>query len=260
MQLVEKKLVSEGYCFVCGNNGFLDKDCPSCGKPARRKSFNLEDEKHASEFIEKVSITDIPERYMGVIWDSEILKESKSEKENDFSFKSFVEQLEKINGVFAGGQVLAKSAIIIAPAGYSKMVFAYSCMQHAATAGFSVAPILDTVELKRFLTLAGDNPQYKLYNKLTYEDYIMSDVLFVTVTKLPAHEWAYQSVEEILDRRTRKGLSTFVISRFSLAEISKKDYSNQFSAIALAMSADSMKYPAVIRYREPNNYAEDIHD
>ena len=181
-------------------------------------------------------------------------------KKADIAGMTATEQLEKINGVFAGGQVPAKSAIIIAPAGYSKMVFAYSCMQHAATAGFSVAPILDTVELKRFLTLAGDNPQYKLYNKLTYEDYIMSDVLFVTVTKLPAHEWAYQSVEEILDRRTRKGLSTFVISRFSLAEISKKDYSNQFSAIALAMSADSMKYPAVIRYREPNNYAEDIHD
>lgn len=257
MQLEGKKLVSEGYCFLCGNNGFLDKDCPSCGKPARKKSFNLEDEKHASEFVEKVSVVDIPERYLGVIWDSNILAESKPDKNNDFAFKSFIGQLEKINSIFASGHVPAKSAIIIAPAGYSKMVFAYSCMQHAATAGFSVAPIFDTVELKRFLTLAGDNPQYKLYGRLTYEEYIMSDVLFVTVTKLPAHEWAYQAIEEILDRRTRKGLSTFVISRFSLAEISKKDYSNQFSAIALATSADGMKYPAVIRYREMNSYTEE---
>ena len=61
------------------------------------------------------------------------------------------------------------------------MVFAYSCMQHAVSNGFSVGPILDTVELKRVLTLAGDNPQYKLNGTLNYEDYVMADVLFVIV-------------------------------------------------------------------------------
>lgn len=254
--MVDKKMVSGGFCFVCGNQGFLDRDCPSCGKPAKRKSFNLEDEKSAEKFVKKVSITDIPARYHGVIWDASILEESKADKKNDYAFKNFVEQLEKINGVFAGGYLPAKSAIIIAPAGYSKMVFAYSCMQHAVSNGFSVGPILDTVELKRVLTLAGDNPQYKLNGTLNYEDYVMADVLFVTVTKLPAHEWAYQSIEELLDRRARKGLSTFILSRFTLGEISKKDYSNQFSAIATAVSSDSMKYPAVIKYREMNDDME----
>lgn len=67
--------------------------------------------------------------YRGIIWDGEILRHDKPELENDFVFDRFVKQLEKINAVFDSGLLTSKSAIIIAPAGFSKMTFAYSCMQ-----------------------------------------------------------------------------------------------------------------------------------
>lgn len=250
---MEKKLVVDNYCFVCGGNGFFDKDCPSCGRQAKVKSMNLDMRDDVEDFVSNPKMAIIPDHYKGVIWMSEVLMTSKPEKEKDFAFKDFVKKLEVVNNVFAKGVLSRQSAIIIAPAGYSKMTFAYSCMQRAIDNGFTVAPLLDTVEIKRVLTLAGENPNYKICRKINYDDYIMSDVLFATVTKLPAREWAYEVIQELIDRRARKGLSTFIISRYDLSEISKKDYSNQFAATATAVSDDACKYPAIIRYRELHN-------
>ncbi len=78
---------------------------------------------------------------------------------------------------------------------------------------------------------------------------MLCDVCFVTVSKLPVHEWAYNTIQELFDRRARKGLGTFVTSRYGLDEISRRDASNQFGVISTAISDDSYKYPAVINYR-----------
>ena len=242
--------MKNGYCFTCGNKGFLDRACPSCGRAPVKLSMNLDKREDVDGFVKEITLVGIPQQYQGVIWSPDILKDMKPEKEKDYAFKRFVTGLEKVNNIFANGMIPSKSAIIIAPAGYSKMTFAYSCMQRAVDNGFTIAPILDSVEIKRFLTLAGDNPQYKLFKSLSYDDYIMADVLFMTVTKLPAREWAFQAIQELIDRRSRRGLSTFVLSRYQLSEISGKDYSQQFSAIATAFSEDTMKYPAIIRYTE----------
>lgn len=252
-----KKLVQNGYCFVCANKGFHDKVCPACGREPVRLSINLDKREDTEEYVKEVSVAGIPAMYQGVFWDAQTLIESKPDKKGDLSFDNYVKQLARINDAFSKKMLPQKSAIVIAPAGYSKMIFAYSCLQRALDNGFTVAPILDTVEIKRFLTLAGDNPNYRLYNGISYEDYVMADVLFATVTKLPAREWAYETIEELIDRRARKGLGTYIISRFSLLEICKKDWSNQFSAIATSVSNDGMKYPAVIRYKEISNDLEE---
>lgn len=78
------------------------------------------------------------------------------DKHASTSYIKYLDQLEKINNIFVEKLLPQKSAFIIAPAGYSKMTFAYSCMQRALDAGFSVAPLLDTVELKRVLVLASE--------------------------------------------------------------------------------------------------------
>lgn len=98
-----------------------------------------------------------------------------------------MDQLEKINNIFVEKLLPQKSAFIIAPAGYSKMTFAYSCMQRALDAGFSVAPLLDTVELKRVLVLASENVHYKIDGRISYDDYIMADICFVTGIALARH-------------------------------------------------------------------------
>lgn len=242
------KLIKDGYCFVCGNHGFLDKVCESCGREPTKESMNLDKKDDVDSFVSKISANGIPDSYRGIVWSAEFLKSTKPGKEKDYNFQRFINSLERINDVFAKGVLSRKSAIIIAPAGYSKMTFAYSCMQRAIDNGYSVAPLLDTIEIKRLLFLASENPNYRMYHEIQYDDYIMSDVLFATVTKLQQHEWAYETIQELIDRRARKGLATFIISRYDLAEISKKDYANQFSAIATAYSDDNYKYPAVIKY------------
>lgn len=243
-------LNTDGYCFVCGGNGFSAKTCPSCGRKPNKSSLNFEFREDTEKFVQQINAFGIPDVYRGVVWDKDILLKNKRNKANDYSFQRFVAQLDKINTMFSSGLLPGKSAIIIAPAGYSKTLFAYSCMQHAVDHDFTIAPMLDTVELKRLLVLAAENPTYKLYGKISYDDYIMSDVLFVTVTKLKQHEWAYETIQEILDRRSRKGLSTFVISRYNLAEMSRRDYSNQFDALATATRDSTYKYPAVVLYDE----------
>lgn len=243
-----KLLDGDGYCFVCGNKGFPDKTCSSCGREATSKSMNYEFKEDTDKFVQKIDAFGVPGKYRGIIWNKDVLLHDKPELENDYNFQHFVSQMDKINLLFDSGTLSTKSAVIIAPAGFSKMIFAYSCMQHALDHRFSVAPLLDTVELKRLLFLAAEQPNYKLYGRIEYDRYVMSDVCFVTVTKLQQRAWAYETLQEVIDLRSRKGLSTFVISRYSLSEISRRDASNSFDSIRSIDVQDTYKYPAVIRY------------
>lgn len=249
------------HCFMCGGFGFLDKTCPECGMEATRSSLNLDKKENVEEFVEKIKGTDIPAVYHGVFWNREILERDNKEKLkqynntgiNDELFVRYCAQLEKINDIFASDQIPHKSAIIIAPAGYSKITFAYSCMQRALNAGFTVAPLLDTGELKRALILASENPKYLINKSLSYDDYILSDVMFITVTKLYTRGEAFQVIEEVFDRRSRKGLSTFIISRFNLEEMSRNDNKGDFMAIK-KIARDEYKYPAIIQYVNRYNH------
>lgn len=241
-------MTDTNWCWKCCNRGFPDKVCPVCGREPVKQTVNLEQMENVDEFVQKIDNFGVPPQYRGIFWDSGELLRMHPELETNLMFKRFVSNLEKINTVFANGLLSPKSAIIIAPAGFSKMTFAYSCMQRALNNGFTVAPFLDTIELKRLLVLAGENPNYKLFGNVDYDEYIMSDVCFVTVTKMRQREWAYEVLQELIDRRERKGLSTFIISRFSLAEISRRDRSSQFEVISTAKTKNNVKYPAVIRF------------
>ena len=247
------------HCFTCGGLGFPDKDCPECKLEARNKSLNLDKKESIQEFLVKIKDTAIPAMYHGVFWNAEILRKDNADKvpqysnneiKEDLYFKQFVDQLERINNIFADGRIPHRSAIIVAPAGYSKITFAYSCMQRALNAGFSVAPLLDTNEVKRALVLAGENPRYKINRTIDYDDYIMSDVMFITVTKLHNYTDAYSIIQEIFDRRSRKGLSTFVLSRFDINAIAKNDRSGSFQVLQTKDSSDHYKFPAIIQYSD----------
>lgn len=244
------------YCFTCGGFGFEDKVCPECGHEPLNKTLDLDKVKNVSEFVKKIDNTEIPAKYHGIFWSREVLERDNQDKlsqgangASDKLFTWYCDQLQLINDVFANNRIPHKSAIIIAPAGYSKITFAYSCMQRALNAGFTVAPLLDTCEVKRALILACENPRYQINKYLSYEDYIYADVMFITVTKLYVKNEAYQVIEEILDRRSRKGLSTFILSRASLEDMSARDVKGDFKAIKRD-GLDDCKYPAIIRYTD----------
>lgn len=230
------------HCIICGGHGLKDKVC-ECGRQPR----GIIAQNIKTPTVTKVS-GDIPEYYKEHVWHGQVLRDSHKDLSNDLLFDKFVNQLEKIHNMFSAGSVMNKSAIIIAPPKFSKVTFAYSCMQRAYERGYSVAPLLDTQEVKRLITLAADRP-LKDYKGVNYDDYISKDVCFITVTKTSYREEAYQVIQEILDKRSRRGLPTFFISRYSLDTLSRRDWDKSFQGILDMNNVEnSLKYPAVLTY------------
>ena len=239
----------EEYCIVCGNKGLYDQVCPNCGRPmiSLRPKIAVTDKER---FAAKGSIDEIPATYYGVYWDKDTLISSKPEKQDSVLFGRYAESLKRLNDVYARGDLPQASAFIIAPPSFSKTIFAYSCMQLAKNSGWRVAPIIDTLELKRLLIYSAEDPKYKLNNRIKYDDYITSDVLFLSVTKTSYREYAYEVIRELVDKRSRLGLATMIISDYYLSEISKRDYTNSFDAIMAKGTFDDFRYPCKIEYKE----------
>ena len=126
-------------------------------------------------------------------------------------------------------------------------------MQYALANGYSVAPLIDTIELKRLLVLASEKLDYKLYSRFTYDDYMTSDVVFVTVTHTYYRYDAYSVLDELINRRARMGLATFIISRYTLKTLYKWDKYNSLDSLKNSNSKDNRKYPSVVAYVEPRN-------
>lgn len=259
------------YCFTCGGQGLVDCVCPECGhapagsssKLPKMDSFSQVKANTETTLVEEGSVEIIQPAYKGVFWNRRILENDNTEKlpekfdiagrYNDRLFVRFLDQLTKLDDIFKGGGVPNKSVYVIAPPGYSKTVFAYSCMQYALANGYSVAPLIDTIELKRLLVLASEKLDYKLYSRFTYDDYMTSDVVFVTVTHTYYRYDAYSVLDELINRRARMGLATFIISRYTLKTLYKWDKYNSLDSLKNSNSKDNRKYPSVVAYVEPRN-------
>jgi hypothetical protein len=239
------------FCFTCGNNGFEDKKCDECDREPKTLSLTKMEPKDVEKFVRQTKKAEIPEEYIGNEWSSEIFKKYHPRNYADHLLEKYVSQLQKVHDMFYNGMIPSKGAIIIAPSTYSKVTWAFSCMQHAIRHGHTVAPMLDTMELKRVLVLAAEKPNYKLYGHIDYDEYIMSDVMFITVTKTEHRRGSFGVIQEILDRRSRKGLGTFIISEVSLEVIAEWDNTNNFLKMKKFTPVDNMKkFPALITYRE----------
>ena len=112
--------------------------------------------------------------------------------------------------------------------------------------GFIVAPLLDSLEVKRLLVLAAERPQ-EIVLGIPYEEYVNADVVFITITKTTYRNSAYQIIQEMLDKRSRKGLPTFFLSRYNMATLSAWDSSKSFDYVKdYNNTENSLKYPAII--------------
>ena len=247
----------------------VDKVCPECGHAPAGSDSKLSQMSSVSQvkantettLVEEGSAEIVQPAYKGIFWNRRILENDNTEKlpekfdiagrYNDRLFVRFLDQLTKIDGIFKEGGIPNKSVYIIAPPGYSKTVFAYSCMQHALANGYSVAPLIDTIELKRLLVLASEKLDYKLYGRFSYDDYMSSDVVFVTVTHTYYRYDAYSVLDELINRRARLGLATFVLSRYSLKTLYKWDKLGSLDSLKNSSSKDGRKYPSVVAYVEP---------
>lgn len=225
-----------GSCGRCGGMNTTSQKCPECG----RSPFKVE-----RSTIADIPFDAIPKYYRNKKWDKSVFWKFHDRDKNDKSISTFVNQSDKVHKIFEGGELPQKSAIFTAPAGFGKMTWCYSCMQLALKFGYSVAPILDTADLKRFLILSSE----KVFNvqDLSYDDYLNSDIIFVTVTKTEQRKNSASILVELLDKRARLGKPTIIVSRYSIYELSYWDKSNDFLQIKSEFGdGDPLKVPAII--------------
>lgn len=241
-------------CSTCGgeyDKRYIDKPCPECGKMYGKSKTTDLNEVDNIRFNSAMDTLEVPEAYRKVKWSKSTLLKYNADKLSDKTFMHYAEQLARAHATFDAGKIPNISAIVIAPPKMSKVTWAYSCMQLALENGHSVSWLLDTQEVKRLLVLGGDNPRYKLYNKIDYDNYIMADVVFVTITKTYAKGEAYSVILELLDKRARKGLPTFFISRYDLKQISRTDYDGQFDFIKDYRNTENgLKYPLIVQWSD----------
>lgn len=238
--------MAEKICYVCGNLG-KPEGCPKCGRDSNRVVIP---QKKKEVFIRKCEYNLIEEEYVGLIWDKESLVMTHPELSKDNNFIVFAERINKMHEAYKNGLVPRKSAFICAPAKMGKATLAYSMMQFAIANGVSVAPFLDTIDLKRLLTLGADNPNYK-YLGFSYDKYINSTLCIVSVTKLEKFTEALAVINEILSKRSRLGLPTIILSRYNLKDISKDCLDNDYtSLVESSPSANRLKFPVIISYNK----------
>lgn len=236
------------YCYECGGYGKTG-GCPKCGKDDS-PTIDLEEVKQPEKFISKCEWNLIPQEYIGIEWQRQYLEVDHEAHLANPNFRAFLDQCEKFHNVFKNGKLVNKSVLFFAPPVFGKDFLAFSCMQYADKAGFRVAPFLDTTDVKRLLILGGENPKYKILGRIDYDKYLTSEVVFVTVTKTPYIEEAYETILELLSKRSRLGLPTYILSEYSEEELSKRHYNkfnrNKFSNVSVRIN--ELKYPAVIGF------------
>lgn len=232
-------------CGRCGGVNISDSPCPECGLLPKSSKIK-ETVQDISQISDKIDSLKIPKFYLGKNWSAEMFWSSHENRRRDKLVCNFLDQMEKVHTMFKNGTIPQRSAIFIAPADYSKLIFAHSCMQYALKYGYTVAPILDTLELKRLFILSSEKPNHT-YLGLNYEDYINADILFFTVTKTEYRRAAYSVIVELLDKRSRRGKCTIGISRYTVYELSHWDVSNDFRQILKPINdIDLLKTPAII--------------
>lgn len=236
-------------CIKCGDYG-ISGGCPKCGKDTRNK-IDLAPMREVESFVNKCDDNFIPHKFIGIQWKKSLVEVDQERHSSNPNFKRFLANCEKLHDSFVNGNPLASSVYLFSPPRFGKEYLVYSCMQLALDGGLTIAPYLDTIELKRLLILGGENPTYKLYGRINYDDYMMSDVVFVKVTHTAYLKDAYKVLLELVSRRSRLGKPTYIISEITLKELTHKVDSyiaNVWSEVS-AVGLNKLKYPAVIGFR-----------
>lgn len=233
------------FCPYCGNEG-KEGGCEHCGR--LKGKINLPSKQAEQTFVHNAQWKLIPNEYIGVLWNKDALVNSHPERCTDGNFSAFATLLNRVVKTFRRGSVYPTSLFISAPSGFSKEIFAYTCMQYALKNEITVAPFLDSTSVERLLKMCARNPNYKIYNFIDYDSYITSMVCFVAITNLPEHSWSIDLIKELLDRRSRLGLPTYFISPYPLKELGESSRLPFTSILDLSQKHLGARYPQVFDY------------
>lgn len=225
---------------ICGDYGPTEEGvdkCPKCGRPRQRFAREIPEET-TREMIEREKRGRVPQEYKNNPWSLKKFKDANGHRWSD-RMKDYAETLDKIFQIYKKGSLPRGSGFFCSPSTYAKITWAMSCMQEAEDHGFTVAPMLSTLEANRLVVLSGQKSfDYKICG-VTYDEYIESDVLFITVTKTVYRKAASAVIREIVDARSRRGLSTMVLSEFGTKEISDWDDTGMFDRALGSLLGDN---------------------
>lgn len=231
-----------GECLYCRGKGTLD-GCPKCGK---KMSFGGAGAVEVTaEILEKFTI---PAEYLQTEWDDQVLLEDHPTKIKNKSFQRYMKELGKLMEIFRSGLPIKQSAIILAPRRYGKQTFANCCLKEALAHGFSILPILDNTQIKRINVLSADRPatDYMRLSKYTIEDLTQADICFMTIDA-DNFRSAFRTIDSLMDKRARMGKPTFVLSRFTLQDMS--DYDSRKAYLGLVdkhRTNNHLRYPVIV--------------
>lgn len=228
-------------CLYCRDKGMLG-GCPNCGKTAQ---FSTEEREVTEETLDNMAI---PDFYQGNKWSKETFLSTHADVLAKAKLEQYANTLTRIHTIFSSGSIPNKSFMVIASPGMGKMTWAYSCMQEALKHGHSVVPIIDNTQFKRLNIISSDrmNSKYLKAQKYTIEDHTNADVVFLTIDP-DNFQGAFRTVSSILNKRTRNNKQTFILSRYSLEQISLLDYTQQFpKEVQSRQQQDRNKYLVLI--------------
>lgn len=229
-------------CLQCRDRGMIG-GCPACG--AVVDNIVLE----APVVTEKIKANvDIPEFYKGNIWSKQTFLNSHKDSLAVSTLERYAELLTRIYNIFSSGKIPGKSFMIYASNGMGKLTWAYSCMQEAIKYGYSVMPIIDNTQYKRLNIISSDRISSKYLKQFPYsiDEYNNADVVFISIDP-DNFQGSFRTVESLLSKRARLGKQTFILSRYSTAQMSTLDYDNTFdNTLAVQPGRDRNKYLEVI--------------
>ena len=228
-------------CLTCRGLG-LPEGCPSCGKTS---TFNESPEVPVTE--EDLDLMCIPKYYQDQIWSKQTFLDTHKDAASPVLLEKYATTLDRIFSIFKSGSIPNKSFFVIAQRGMAKMTWAYSCMQEALKHGHSVMPIIDNTQFKRLNIISSDRISSKFLKNMKYtiDDYLAADVVFMTVDP-DNFQSSYRTIDSLLSKRARLGLPTFVLSRYTIAQMSLLDYEGTFKSVVSKQQQDRNKYVVVI--------------
>lgn len=170
------------YCAICGGTGIkLDGSLCDC-----KSSLD--------NIFEGTICVDVPTQYQGIVFNSDLVPSDISGGYAKFLQKTY-DDITSLR--------FSKNIAICSPAGHSKTVLAYSCIQNLFRKKIQIAPLLDVMEIR---TIMADIDMGKS------EDYAVLDApyLFVKIP-LEASFQMYATISLLLDRRVRRGKYTIFL-------------------------------------------------
>ena len=196
--------MSDKWCPLCGNTG-IDID----GNPCTCR-FN------AASFYDTVSCLSIPEQYRGILFNKFLVPQ-----DLDSSYPEYLQYLyDNITAV----KWKYHNLVLCSPISHSKTILAYACIEQLFRKGIETFPVFDVLEIKRIM-IDLDMARKPLYDVEQPELILTVPYLFTKIPRVSSWE-VYDTISMILDRRTRRGLSTIFLYDGYWEQLVKNDRQN----------------------------------